>query len=731
MSVTELGSAVASTSRGGAAARGEKALRAMALFFGWMTWLGAALAGEPYKPSPEVETQQLSILRSEAPPGEKAVACKRLAIDGTYHSVPDLARLLGDPQLASWARIALEAIPGPEADEALRTAAGELQGLLLTGAINSIAVRRDPRAVETLVPRLGDADPEVAAAAAVALGHIGTPQAAAALRKSLTLDPAPVRSAVALGCVLCAEARYAGGDSPAAIEIYDEVRAADVPRQRVLEATRGAILARKSAGIPLLVEQLRSPDEARMRLALAVAREFPGPEVDVALSEELADAAPERAALIVQAMADRPETVVRPALLEAAQSGSTPVRLAALDALGRVGDVNSLPALLEAAGESDAEIARAARSALARVPGADIDARIVELLPAAQGSRYPLLIELVGMRRIRHTPALIEALDHSDPAVRAAALEALGATIAPPELSLLVKHVVSPAHGGDRAAAERALRAAAVRMPDPEACAAELVAALDLAPSTEAQRALLETLAAVGGARALAALGTAAAGGDPQLQDVASRALGEWMSDDAAPVLLDLARGAPDDRIRSRALRGYLRIARQFDLPVERRVAMCRDAYGAARQTSERRLVLDVLQRYATPESLQAALEAMRTADVKDDATKTALIVAQKLAAQGVDVRAPLAQAGIEPVALSIVKAEYGAGAQVRDVTAALRQHAGTLPLILLPGSYNAVLGGDPAPGVVKHLRVEYEIDGRRGEARFDENAVLLLPTPK
>ena len=45
----------------------------------------------------------------------------------------DLAALLANPRLASWARIALEAIPGDEASAALREAAGRLDGRLLVG----------------------------------------------------------------------------------------------------------------------------------------------------------------------------------------------------------------------------------------------------------------------------------------------------------------------------------------------------------------------------------------------------------------------------------------------------------------------------------------------------------------------------------------------------------------------------------------------------------------------
>src|SRR5690606_4254703 len=114
---------------------------------------------------------------------------KKLAIHGSSAAVPELAKLLPNPQLSSWARIALEAIPGPEADEALRNAAESLDGLLLVGTINSIGVRRDAKAVELLAGKLKDQDEEVASAAAVALGKIGNAPAVQSLRGALAEAP--------------------------------------------------------------------------------------------------------------------------------------------------------------------------------------------------------------------------------------------------------------------------------------------------------------------------------------------------------------------------------------------------------------------------------------------------------------------------------------------------------------------------------------------------------------
>ncbi len=80
-------------------------------------------------------------------------------------------------------------------------------------------------------------------------------------------------------------------------------------------------------------------------------------------------ATPERAALIVQAMADRPETVVLAAVLKAAEQGAKQVRMSAIDALRRVGDDSCLATLLKIAVEADADLAQAATRDAGRSSG--------------------------------------------------------------------------------------------------------------------------------------------------------------------------------------------------------------------------------------------------------------------------------------------------------------------------------------------------------------------------
>lgn len=687
-------------------------------------------AADPIKVSAEKENEALAVLKSEAPAADKALACKKLAIDGSAASVPELAKLLPDPQLQSWARIALEAIPGPEADEALRKATDSLQGRLLIGVINSLGVRRDSKAVEQLAKRLEDKDADVASAAAVALGRIGDAAAVKSLREALPNSPKPVNSAVAEGLILCAEERLAKDQAAEAIEIYDQIRKAQVPQQRYLEATRGAILARKDEGIPLLLEQLRAPEKNLFQIGLSTAREFPGGTVDKSLADEVEKLTAERAALLITAMADRPKTVVVATIVKAAGAGPKEVRIAAINALSRVGDASSVPALLQTALDADADLAQAAKSTLAELRGEKVDSQIAAALPNATGKQLSLLLELVGSRRIEATASLIKALDSNDKATRTAALAALGETVDAKNLNVLIAQVVTPKRAEDAEAAEKALLAASIRMPDREACATELSAAIDKTNSLPTKVKLFEVIGSVGGKKALAAVAAAGKSSQPELQDIATKLLGEWTTEDAAPVLLELAK-MPGHKYQGRAIKGYIRIARQFVLPEDQRNEMAKQAMDAAKATADKKLVLVVLQRYPNNSTLSQAIAAMKVPELNDDATATVMSIAQSLKAKGTDVKDQLARAGIEPMKVEIVKAEYGAESGKKDVTGILRKQATDLPLITLPDTYNKSFGGDPAPGSDKKLRVQYKLNGKPGEATFVEGALIMLPMPK
>jgi HEAT repeat protein len=196
--------------------------------------------------------KMIAVLKSETPLHEKVAACRGLAVVGTKDAVPTLASLLGDEKLSHMARYALEPIPDPAVDDALRDALGKpsLKGRLLAGVIGSIGVRRDAKAVEPLAKLLGSPeDPDVVQAAARSLGSIGTPEAAKALQRACASASAANLPAVCEGLLRAAEVMIAKGQREEARAIYDGLRALPAaPRHVRTAAVRGAILARGPGG---------------------------------------------------------------------------------------------------------------------------------------------------------------------------------------------------------------------------------------------------------------------------------------------------------------------------------------------------------------------------------------------------------------------------------------------------------------------------------------------------
>lgn len=493
---------------------------------------------------------------------DKAITCKYLAIHGTARSVPALAELLTDPELSSWARIALEVIPGSEADTALREAVPRVQGRLRVGVINSIGVRRDSEAVPLLVDQLGNADAEVAAAAAVALGHIGGRQAVRTLLAHLS-EPRPyVRSAVAQGCVLAAENLLKQHRNRRAAAVYDAVRAADVPVQRRLEAIRGAILARGEAGLELLLQQIRSDDPVYQGIGLRTARQLPGQAVTEALEAEMHKTSPRKAALILLAIADRKDDAVRPAVLRAAGPRNPgPVRLEAVQALEHLGGGDAVPVLLQAAAAEDRELAAAGRQTLTRLSGPGVEAALLRELKAQEGIRKEVLLEVVGLRVMHDAlPEVVQAIDATDAQIRTAALKSLAILGGAKEVELLVNRISTAGDASRREQYAETLLVLAGRVGRPAASAL-----LSLVRASEPALRIIgvHALATVGGPEAAQAAIALLDDPDPEVQDEVVRTLstwpGNWPDDTAVgPVLQRLAREGRKPAHQVLGFRGYL-----------------------------------------------------------------------------------------------------------------------------------------------------------------------------
>ncbi len=186
-----------------------------------------------------LEQQLVIALNAGGPAVAREFLCSKLALIGTDLCVPALAALLSDPQLATAARNALEAIPSHRATTALLDHLPKLGGPQKIGVIHSLGARRDGSGVRSLVALLRESDPDTVAAAAAALGDIASTKAAKALCAFLPQAPQALQPKVADAILTCAERLLAAGHKSNARTLYQALLVLPQPAHLRDAAARG------------------------------------------------------------------------------------------------------------------------------------------------------------------------------------------------------------------------------------------------------------------------------------------------------------------------------------------------------------------------------------------------------------------------------------------------------------------------------------------------------------
>lgn len=179
---------------------------------------------------------------------QKAKACVRAGELGDKEAIPALAALLNDEHLSVYARCGLEPIGDPAAGDALLAALPKLNHDRATGVINSLGKRKEAKAIPALTRLMLGANPVWAAAAAAALGNIGGTAAATQLTSALNKTKGPTRTAVADGCLVCAERLLGEGKRSEALALYTTVTTPDIPKPIRLAAMSGIIREETAVG---------------------------------------------------------------------------------------------------------------------------------------------------------------------------------------------------------------------------------------------------------------------------------------------------------------------------------------------------------------------------------------------------------------------------------------------------------------------------------------------------
>ena len=384
--------------------------------------------------------------------------------------------------------------------------------------------------------------------------------------------------------------------------------------------------------VQLVIGLVEDPDKDLRALGLEQVRtEAKGPGATRQFAALLPKLSAEAQSALLSALADRGDPAALPAVREALNTGGVePVRVAAIAALGFLGEPDDARCLLELLSAAAPAEREAARASLVRVSGPTVSAEIAAALsqaqpaagntaqPAAGNTAQPAarntplrvtLIEILAARRALDVlPAVLAAATDDDAAVRAAAMTALGQLAGSEQIPGMVQAVLRAEPGAERAAAEKAIMFVCRRTDDAEKRAEPLLAAIDRLNAAQ-RAAMLPTLGRVGGAAALAIIETSIASHDTVMHETGIRALCNWPDASIAPRLIELVRAEEHPEHGTLALRALIRVAAlPDDRSPQARLDLLKQALALCTQDAERNQVLNRAQAVRTIETLRFLL---------------------------------------------------------------------------------------------------------------------------
>jgi HEAT repeat protein len=582
------------------------------------------------------EAQLLGVLQSNGSAHEKAVACAGLKRVATARSVPVLTVLLTDNELSHAARYVLESLPGPEAENALLSALPQTSGSNQVGIINSLAMRRDPVAVGALAHLLNNSDSAVAVAAADGLGRIADTRALKSLERALPGGTGIVRDAEIDSILACANQFLTDGKDASALKIFRQIYDQEKSGRIALAAYRGVILAFGSRGVPLIVDAITSGDSATQCAALELAAKMPGSSVTAQLAGLLPKVSMPIQIALLQCLDQRGDPAASSAVVQLVNNPDPNVREGAITALGDLGDESAAVTLASCAASSTGEQRTTARQSLVDLRhGPVTQALIFGLGDGPPKLRLEIIRALGDRGDAVAAPKILELTRSDDAAISSASFQALGTLGGPDQVSDLLQVVVQSTNDDARSGAANALGFISQRLESEHAQwdIQSFVNAVNTAPP-QARIALLPICSGLSDPPVRGALRSAVAESNADIREAAIDALCETHDVELLPDIQKIACGDPDNRFRTVAIRGCVRMATDEEvvkLPVPQKIDLFKAILDTQLDIAQKRLVLSGLQEIPDQQALALVTPMLDDPSVRTEAAQAVVQIAGKV----------------------------------------------------------------------------------------------------
>jgi hypothetical protein len=513
-----------------------------------------------------------------------------------------LAPMLADPARSDFARLALDRVPGEAVDTLYLQALLSASGRTRLGLIDAAGTRAIPGAVPVLASLLSDSDRATVDAAASALGRIGGATALEALARAKDAQaPAVVKARLAAA---------AKADAALAAQVAGEIHTNPaLPLGLRASALRQLITAKPAAAVETIDATLVGSERALQAVAIEAIHSLPAADTAARLAARLPAYAPGVQASVAAALGYRGDAAAVPGLLAAFDQATPEVRLALLDALGRLPGSADVARRLAALSAGQGDEAKAASAALARLNGPGLD-ELVRNSAAAEGDealRIVYIQQIAARNLTEAIPFLLSLRTAPSESLRLEALDALRLIAPPAQQASVIAWATGAPSRTEQNRAVRALITMILRDGAVETRAAPALAALESGDAA-ARTVLMPVLSRAAGGPALATAGKLARDSNETVALAATAELARWPDASALPVLVDLAVATRSESVRTAAVQGASRfLAQASNASPAERSAQARTLLALPLSTTAREALINVLSLCADAEALAVA----------------------------------------------------------------------------------------------------------------------------
>jgi HEAT repeat protein len=369
--------------------------------------------------------------------------------------------------------------------------------------------------------------------------------------------------------------------------------------------------------------------------------DLPGGETGKVLARQLPTLQAPVQARVIEALAARGDAGTRPVVLTLTKSADENVRLAALRALGVLGDASDVGLLSQLAATDKTAVGQAARESLDRLPGDAANTTMVAMFKGATPEvRAELARSLAARRASNAAAAMLASAETGSEAERIEAIKALGVLGEENVVPNLVRLLARSPNDAQRTATQNSLKDILDNRTQNKTAAGDaLVAGLNGAnPAT--RRALFALMRSVGGENTLTAVRAATRDADADIQDAAVRTLAQWPEAGAASALSEFATTTPKLNFHVLALGGVVRLSALPAFSTDERVKMLQNVLTVAKRPEEKRAALGALGKVVDADALAVVRPLLDNADLREEAALAAVNIGKSMG--GDDVKATM-----------------------------------------------------------------------------------------